>query len=176
MSALLAASLATSTIGGLYSGFSQAKSMEQEASDLNLSAGELLYREKINENAIDKQSQSLYGSQVASVASSGADVSSGSPLAIYSQTLQDAAAAKSNMKREADIQASMMKTTAQRNIKQAGKVRLAAILGASGTVSKGLYDHNKAAGEKDSSYWKPDSYYGPNYDSSKDKNNPNYKP
>lgn len=150
MSALLAAGMAVQAIGGLYSGYQQQKGMYQEANDLELSANETLYRQKINEDSIDNQSQSLLGSQIASVASSGALVNTGSPLAVYSQSLQDAAVAKANSRRETEVNVAMMRTTAQRTRKQAKKVMIASTIGAAGGLLQAGSEYNKAAGAKTS--------------------------
>lgn len=146
---LLAAALSLQAIGNLYSGFSQAKTMEQEASDIELSANELLFRQSQNEQEMDKRVQGLYGDQMVAVASSGADVSSGAALANYAKLIEDASVAKINSRREARLQAAAMKSSASMQRKQAKKVRAAAILGSAGTVTKGLYDYQQSTGTAD---------------------------
>lgn len=141
---LLAAALATQAIGGLYSGFSQAKGMEQEATDMELSANEILNRAKDNATELELQSQGLYGEQVVAAAASGADVSTGSPLQAYAQNFERTAKAKMNMLKEAEYQAATLRTSAQRQKKQAKKVRIASVLGGAGDITRGLYDYSKA--------------------------------
>lgn len=141
---LLAASLALSAIGGVYSGFSKAKGMEQEASDMELSANELLFRAKDNAQELELQSQSLYGEQVVSAAASGADVSSGSPLQAYAQNFERTAKAKMNMIREAEYQANTLRTSGSRLRKQATKTRYASLIGGAADTTMGLYKYSEA--------------------------------
>jgi hypothetical protein len=142
--ALFAASAAVSAIGGLYSGFSQAKQMEEESIDLDLSANELLFRAKSESKRVDSEAQGLYGQQVTSVAFSGADVSTGSPLLNYAETFSQASKLKANLIRQADLEANALRQSATGLRKQAGKVRKASMINAGAKSIESLYQFNKA--------------------------------
>lgn len=143
-----AAFMAVQAIGNLYSGFSQAKQMEQESYDLDFNANELRYRSQLNAQNIQQESRSLYGQEVSASASGGADVSTGAPLMAYAQNFEQATKAKINLLRETDMQASSMHASANNYRKQAGRTRIAAVLGAAGKAGESLYYNHEARGAK----------------------------
>lgn len=140
----LLASVAISTIGGVYSAKKQKKEAKDQAADLEKQAREQKSRALANVKNIDAQAQELIGEQTVATAYGGADVSTGSPLLNYANTLSKAESTKSNMLREVNFDTDQMMGSAANIRRYAGYAQKAAYLQTGAKASEGLYDVNKS--------------------------------
>jgi hypothetical protein len=117
----------------------QAKQHELQAALNEAQAKETLERSRINTTEMLKEEAHLIGTQTSQFAKAGVDVGGATPLLVQAHTIMESRRQISNMQREAEFRAAMLRAGAASDMALAGETRKAGVLSGIGAgIDTGL--------------------------------------